>query len=135
MNSNNNVFIVGIVALLIGLGGGYVMTANNTASTTTTAQHGSSRDMMAGLESKTGADFETAFMDEMIVHHQSAIDMAELIPERSTRPELRKLGTDIITAQTAEIQMMKQWKAEWMGQTSVNSNDNAEPGSVIHGVQ
>ncbi len=116
MNSKNNVVIVGIVALLIGLGGGYVMAGGrDTASTTSTAQHGASGDMMAGLESKTGADFEMAFMDEMIVHHQSAIDMAKLIPSRTNRPELLKLGTDIITAQTSEIQMMRQWLTQWFG--------------------
>jgi len=119
MKTKNHVLIVGVAALIIGFAGGYVIAGSMStpASSTTPVGHGStSFDMMANLQAKTGAEFERAFMDEMIVHHQSAIDMAELIPTRTTRPELLKLGNDIITAQTSEIQMMQQWKIQWSGE-------------------
>lgn len=70
-------------------------------------------EMNAGLVGKTGDDFDKAFIDEMIVHHQGAIDMAEMVLETSKRPELIKLANDIITAQTAEIEMMNMWRTEW----------------------
>lgn len=70
-------------------------------------------DMSAGLVGKIGDDFDKAFIDEMIVHHQGAIDMAEMVLETSTRPELIKLANDIIAAQTNEIEMMSSWRAEW----------------------
>ncbi len=70
-------------------------------------------DMNASLEGLTGDDFDKAFIDEMIVHHQGAIDMAKMVLETSKRPELIKLANDIITAQTNEIEMMSDWRAEW----------------------
>ena len=130
MESKNNVLIVGIAALLIGLGGGYLMAGGGT-TTPQTAEQGSSNDMMANLKSKTGAAFEKSFIVEMTAHHQSAVDMAGLIPSRTNRPELIKLGKDIISAQTSEIQMMQQWKSQWFGQSG-NSNDTAESGSMTH---
>lgn len=70
-------------------------------------------EMTMGLHGKTGADFDKAFIDEMIIHHEGAVDMAKLVLEQSERKELKDLANDIITAQTKEIDMMKQWKAEW----------------------
>ena len=117
---DSKTLIVGVLALVIGVGGGYVLasgksttapTVNNTATHETAAD-----DMLADLQSKSGEEFEVAFMDEMIIHHQSAIDMARMVPQKTSRPELVKLSNDIITAQTSEIQMMQQWKSQWFGQ-------------------
>lgn len=65
------------------------------------------------LSELTGDDFDKAFIDEMIVHHQGAIDMARLIPERAKHDELKELGQDIVTAQAKEIQQMRDWQKEW----------------------
>ncbi len=70
-------------------------------------------DMNAVLEGKTGDEFDEAFLKEMIVHHEGAVDMAEKVLEVSQRPELIKLANDIIKAQTVEIEMMNKWKTEW----------------------
>jgi len=69
-------------------------------------------DMMKGLEGKTGDDFDRAFLSEMIVHHQGAVDMAQAVLKNSKRPELLNLAREIITAQTKEIEMMKLWIAK-----------------------
>jgi uncharacterized protein (DUF305 family) len=69
--------------------------------------------MMSSLEGKTGDTFDRAFIEEMIVHHDGAVVMAEKVLEVSTRPELRTLATNIITAQTSEITQMKGWLTEW----------------------
>jgi uncharacterized protein (DUF305 family) len=60
-----------------------------------------------------GASFDKAFLEEMIVHHEGAVDMAELVLEKSERPELRKLAEEIITAQKKEIGDMKNWLGVW----------------------
>jgi uncharacterized protein (DUF305 family) len=70
-------------------------------------------EMSAGLRGKTGDEFDKEFLAEMIVHHQGAVDMAKQVLATSKRPELLKLADDIITAQTGEIQMMKNWQKEW----------------------
>lgn len=70
-------------------------------------------DMMSGLEGKTGDEFDKAFLSEMIVHHEGAVDMANAVLANSKRPELLKLAKDIISAQTKEIDMMKAWQKSW----------------------
>ncbi len=69
--------------------------------------------MMAGLEGKTGDEFDKAFLSEMITHHQGAVEMAKAVLKTSKRPELIKLANDIISAQTKEIEMMKGWQKIW----------------------
>jgi uncharacterized protein (DUF305 family) len=70
-------------------------------------------DMMAGLKGKTGDEFDKAFLEEMIVHHQGAVDMAEAVLTESKRPELVKFARDIISAQSKEITMQKAWLSAW----------------------
>lgn len=70
-------------------------------------------DMNAALAGKTGSAFDEAFLQEMIVHHEGAVDMAKLVLEKSSRPELKTLATDIISAQEKEIAQMKGWLAAW----------------------
>jgi uncharacterized protein (DUF305 family) len=69
--------------------------------------------MMIGLNGKTGNAFDEAFLAEMIVHHQGAVVMAQAVLKNSKRPELIKLANDIISAQTEEITMMKNWQKSW----------------------
>lgn len=70
-------------------------------------------DMSAGLKGKTGDEFDRAFLDEMVIHHQGAVEMSEQVLATSKRPELLQLARDIIKAQNSEIQMMQKWRAEW----------------------
>ncbi len=70
-------------------------------------------DMSQGLADKSGAELEEEFLNSMIIHHQGAIDMAQMFKIGSNRPELRQLADDIIAAQTKEIEMMRQWLSQW----------------------
>lgn len=78
---------------------------------------GTDDDMSATLETLEGAKFEIAFIDAMIPHHQSAIEMAQIALERSQRPELQAAAQAIIAAQQAEIDQMTAWLQEWHGAT------------------
>jgi uncharacterized protein (DUF305 family) len=71
------------------------------------------KGMMSGLEGKTGEAFDKEFLAEMIIHHQGAVEMAQAVIAKSQRPELLKLATDIISAQTEEITMMQEWQKSW----------------------
>jgi len=77
--------------------------------------HGAMDGMMMGLQGKTGDALDEAFLTEMIVHHEGAVSMARTLVAGTKRPELLKLGNDIITAQTKEIEMMTQWRKAWFG--------------------
>jgi uncharacterized protein (DUF305 family) len=69
--------------------------------------------MMNALKDKTGDAFDKAFMEQMIMHHQSAIDMASSGKANAQHQEVRDLTAAIITAQTKEIKEMHQWQKDW----------------------
>lgn len=78
--------------------------------------HGMSNSMdsmTSGLKNKKGSDFDKAFISEMIVHHQGAIDMANLANENAEHQEIKDLAKAIIQAQTVEINQMKAWQTNW----------------------
>ncbi|MEK7644804.1 MAG: DUF305 domain-containing protein [Patescibacteria group bacterium] len=106
---NQNTFLAGLVALLVGLILGYWLNTPDVSSN----MHGAMGGMMSELEGKTGGDLEKAFLEEMIVHHEGAVVMAQTLLAGTKRPELVKLGNDIVTAQTGEIAMMKEWLKTW----------------------
>lgn len=136
MESNKKTIVIVIIALLIGfLGGSMIgksrhynmerdhmrdkdmkrsdMMNHSMMSGTTSAMQHQMDQMMVGLEGKTNADFDKAFLEGMIVHHQGAVLMAEAVLKQSKRPELTKMANDIITVQTAEIKQMEAWLSEW----------------------
>src|SRR5215204_588587 len=57
--------------------------------------------------------FDEAFIDAMIPHHRSAIQMAQVAYKKSKIPEIKELAGNIVTAQKREIEQMKQWRKEW----------------------
>lgn len=63
------------------------------------------------LENAT--DFDKAFVEEMIPHHQMAVMMAGMLRGGTNRPEMKKLADNIITAQNREIGQMRQWLSKW----------------------
>ena len=69
--------------------------------------------MNASLESLQGERFEQSFLQQMIQHHRSALEMAKLASDHTKRPELRELGDKIIAAQQQEIDQMTKWLADW----------------------
>jgi len=69
--------------------------------------------MNASLEKLKGAEFEQSFLQQMIQHHRSALEMAKMVTDHTKRPELRELGDKIITAQQQEIEQMTKWLADW----------------------
>jgi uncharacterized protein (DUF305 family) len=71
--------------------------------------------MMADLWKLPAPRLEAVFMSLMIPHHQGAIDMAMLVPDRAAHDELRDLARSIIQSQGVEIDLMNAWLAAWYG--------------------
>lgn len=70
-------------------------------------------DMNAALAGKTGDEFDRAFLTEMIVHHEGAVEMAQLALTNAKRQEIKDLSQAIISAQNTEIAQMKGWLDRW----------------------
>ncbi|WP_341951972.1 DUF305 domain-containing protein [Salinibacterium sp. TMP30] len=62
---------------------------------------------MSDLESATGDEASRLFLEQMIVHHEGAIDMALVEAEGGQNTEVLALAQQIIDAQTAEITVMR----------------------------
>jgi uncharacterized protein (DUF305 family) len=58
-------------------------------------------------------DQDVDFATNMIPHHQQAIEMAAMVPERSTNPAVLKLAADISAAQGPEIETLKVFLVQW----------------------
>ncbi|MDX8150203.1 DUF305 domain-containing protein [Patulibacter brassicae] len=76
---------------------------------------GMSMDMGSLAKAKP---FDRAFIDMMIPHHQGAILMARAELQKGKDPELKKIATAIVAAQTKEIEQMNSWRKQWYGTES-----------------
>ena len=73
----------------------------------------SMNEMMQSLEEAEREDFDLAFMNSMMVHHEGAIEMAKEAKTKGMHGEIRNLADDIIEAQENEIEQMKMWQRQW----------------------
>lgn len=80
---------------------------------------GSSASPVAPVEDSmvpsSTANFDEAFIDMMVPHHQAAIEMARIAQGRATHDELRSLADDIVSAQESEIAQLRDWRQAWFG--------------------
>ncbi|HEX8359957.1 MAG TPA: DUF305 domain-containing protein [Longimicrobium sp.] len=52
---------------------------------------------------------DVKFMQHMIAHHAQALEMTRLVPERTTRQDIRLISERIEVSQRDEIGMMQRW--------------------------
>lgn len=134
-NQTVTLSIVAIVALFVGFGVCYATRAttawgpNGAAGShmmsngmmmanmpgQSASMQGMMMDMNAQLRGKSGDEFDRAFLYEMIVHHQGAVEMAELALKNAKHQEIIDLARAIIAAQNKEISDMKRWEQQWFG--------------------
>ena len=89
------------------------------------AQDAKSHSNMQGMQGMQGehpmisspnaakAPFDHQFLDTMSAHHQSAMEMAKLVDERSAHDELKQMAKKMIEDQQKEIQQLQDWKKQW----------------------
>ena len=95
--------LVSVAAFLGGCG------SKNVDSTTTT------------VASSTSAPFDRAFIDAMVPHHRSAIEMAKVAQQTGlSSPALNGIALSIIDTQQVELDRMLAWRLTWYGSRKVD---------------
>jgi uncharacterized protein (DUF305 family) len=101
-------------------------------------QHGS-QDSAAAQPADSAAPnnaADVAFVTGMIPHHQQAVEMSALVPQRSTDPAVIKLASDISATQGPEIVTMKALLAKWNAGTDTGqeAHHGDMDGMEMHGM-
>jgi uncharacterized protein (DUF305 family) len=83
---------------------------------------GTGGDMGMGMRGGTNLsalsaapDFDRAFIEQMIPHHQMGVMMASMAQTNSQHPQLRAMQQAMVKAQSREIEQMSQWYRSWYG--------------------
>lgn len=89
-----------------------------------TTNTGNNRDMMGNMnmggmmggsveDLAKARDFDKAFIEAMIPHHQMALMMSNMALAHGEKADLNNLARSIITNQSAEVQQMRTWYKQW----------------------
>lgn len=134
MKTNNNTIIIGLLTLVVGLLAGYLLGAStlfhqssfndNHAHHNQAASHehgshdgfgmgGMMHGMMFSASDQSVEEFEETWLQQMIIHHEGAVQMSEELLERTDRPELIDFAEEIINAQSEEVETMETWLNNW----------------------
>lgn len=117
--------IIAILALVVGTGVGYWVGIGQSSAlvtkdadthvmnTGTMSMSDAMHSMNASLEGKSGDEFDKVFLSEMIIHHQGAVEMAQMALLHAKHEEIKNLATAIIAAQNKEVASMKEWQMSW----------------------
>jgi uncharacterized protein (DUF305 family) len=73
---------------------------------------------------------DVAFATNMIPHHQQAVELSALVPDRSTDPELIELAKQISAAQQPEIETMKVFLVQWKENPDTGSGHGGHGGTM-----
>ena len=79
---------------------------------------------------------DVAFAQQMIVHHQGAIEMADLASSRAANQQVKDLAARIKAAQAPEIEQMTGWLTLWgaaMTTSAAASSSDDGMGGMDHG--
>ena len=96
---------------------------------------GSGSAMMSAAPSAADAQHnaaDLAFAQQMIVHHQGAIEMADLAPTRAGSQQVKDLAVRIKAAQGPEIEQMQGWLSTWGA--AMPSSTNASSSEDTNGM-
>ena len=75
-------------------------------------QRGSMMSGMPGMMYGVRVDSEYRYLADMVAHHQEAVESARQL-QRSDRAQMRAFGESIVASQSAQIEQMQQWLADW----------------------
>jgi uncharacterized protein (DUF305 family) len=112
-----------LAALTVAL---FVSSCSTPASDGHTDHQHSDQPVITGQPAGYNAD-DVAFATNMIPHHQQAVELSALVPDRSTNAQLVALAQQVSAAQQPEINVMKVFLVQW------NENPDTNSGHAGHG--
>lgn len=68
---------------------------------------------LAACSSSDHNDADVAFAQQMIPHHQQAVEMSDMALQKAANPDVRRLATAIRGEQAPEIEQMTGFLQEW----------------------
>ncbi len=77
---------------------------------------------------------DVAFATNMIPHHQQAVELSAMVPDRSTNAGLVALANQISAAQQPEINVMKVFLVQWKREPRRPASGHAGHGSTMQGM-
>ncbi|TNM59978.1 DUF305 domain-containing protein [Streptomyces sp. NP160] len=103
------------------------------SASTTTSSPASPTASPTGASPAQGAsahgDADAAFARDMVVHHEGALEMAQLAVQRASTPEVRALAERVVAAQQPEIDLMQGWLAAW-GEDGTDGQHDGQHGGT-----
>jgi uncharacterized protein (DUF305 family) len=130
--------ISGIGVLLVAVVVGVSCRASGAAPGTQILQPGAPGEASRVIGVETAVDLskvqhtaaDVRFMQGMIGHHQQALEMAALLPSRTSREDMKLLGKRIELSQADEIRMMQDWLRA-RGQSVPDLHAHHAPGATL----
>jgi uncharacterized protein (DUF305 family) len=107
--------------ILLALAAAFLLAACN--------QGGGDQDQGTAPAEAAPNDADVTFTQNMIPHHQQAIEMAKLVDSHTDRPELHKLADSIVSSQGQEITQMQGWLRSW-GKPETPSEGHGDHGDT-----
>ena len=104
----------------------FLSSCSSPASDGHTEHEHTEEPVITGQPAGFNAD-DVSFATNMIPHHQQAVELSALVPDRSTNPELVALAQQVSAAQQPEIETMKVFLVQW------KENPDAGSGHEGHG--
>lgn len=109
MNQKSRIAAGSGVAVLVVIGVASCLAVNNPSTAPAPASTPSSSVTVSPVHNEQ----DMTFTRMMIVHHQGAINMSALAPDRAQSDAVKTLAVQIQEAQGPEIQQMKGWLTVW----------------------
>lgn len=122
---NNKIIIISVIGVILA-GAGLVAYAVNQSEVPTTSMVGmdhsktpmstdtsSESDTYKKYTALQGEDYDKAFVANMIVHHESAMNMAEKSGPGAKHVEIQDLSMNIASSQGKEVNDMMEWQRLW----------------------
>lgn len=79
-------------------------------------------------------DQDVMFAQMMLVHHQGAIEMADMATTKASSQEVKDLAATIKAAQEPEIEQMTSWLGAWGEPTEADSSMDGMGGDAMAGM-